>query len=361
MRILHIAPPFFPIQEGQGYGGIERVVLDLVEEQKELDVHIAAPRGTILPGQVHETVKPLGFFDRTQRTDYAVLEHVNNTLEVIRKIKPHVVHNHDDYFFPFMNLLDIPSLLTLHAPYEDFWNKEKNNVFRNQYLIAISHKQKTLYQDKGIPIYEVVYNGINIEKYTFNRIPQKYLLSLSSIRPEKGQDIAIEFFDRIKDDFNFNLIIAGNIANDTYFKEKIKPRITHDLSAEKNKLKAYSLLKNRSPKIIYTGEVNDSQKIPLFQYAQAFIFPVTIEESFGLVAIESLACGTPVIATSFGGIPEIINKHSGYLLQDHDYISALEYCLQLSRHDCRKRVVDIFSRKKMSDDYLKIYHGLYGR
>jgi len=354
MKILHIAPPFFPIIEAQGYGGIERVISDLIKEQNLHEIHIAAPKGTILKANVHETISPLGFFDRKERTDYTVLEHVRKTLEISNKIKPDVIHCHDDYLLPFMDILKAPSLLTLHSPYEDFWDFLKYDVYKDQKLVAISKRQKEIYEKNGFKIFDVVYHGVDINKYTFNEKRMNYLLSLSCIRQEKGQDKAIEIFDTLKYELALDLIIAGNIGDEAFFKEKIAPRIDVDISNADDKIKAYMERKRNAPSIIYTGEVNDKQKIPLFQNASIFLMPVTWEEPFGLVAVESMSCGTPVVAASIGALPEMITDKTGSLISN-DYKSAILYSLNLSREDCRKHIENNFSTKKMASNYLELY------
>lgn len=378
MKILQIAPPFFPIFEGQGYGGIERVILDLIKEHSNEDeIYLAAPKGTSIKGaKIYETVPPFGYFERKERikrVDYSVIEHIRKLLDIIGEVNPDIIHNHDDYFFPFMDRIKHKSLLTIHCPYEDFWNISTHKVFKNQKLVAVSKRQKEIYEKNGVKVHDVIYNGIDTEKYAFNEIPTNFLLSLSSIRPEKGQDISIKIFDSVKEKLGFDLVISGNIGIHDFFENKIKPRIEFDLSKEHDKFRAYCKLKEQTckqPIIVYTGEVNDKQKIPLFQNAKAFLFPITIEESLGLVAIESLSCGTPVISTRIGGAQEIITEKTGYLLRrnllennhskkkEEYFLNAVEYCINLSRQDCRERAVSVFSRKKMADNYLRIYRNL---
>lgn len=365
---MHLAPPFFKILDGQGYGGIERVILDIIEEQslnKQNKIYLSAPNGTYLDRiNICETINPIGFFNKEKRADYFILEHVKKSLDYIEKIKPDIVHNHDDYFFPFMEYIK-NSLLTLHAPYEDFWDINKNRVFYNQNLVAISKRQKKIYEEKGVKVFDMIYNGIDTKKYEFNNKNNKnYLLSLSSIRPEKGQDIAIEIFDSIKKELNLNLIIAGNIGFKNFFYNKIFPKINFDLSEERDKFSAYCKLMIRSPSIVYVGEVNDEQKIPLYKNASIFLMPVVIEESFGLVAIESMGCGTPVIASKIGALPEIITKKTGYLLEHMNkkkFIDSVKYCLNLSRKDCREHATKNFDRKKMAENYLNIYRKIISK
>lgn len=126
MKILQIAPPFFPITEGQGYGGIERIIIDLIKEQMRSgnEVYLTAPNGTYLEGvKIYKTTNPFGYFERKERikrVDYSVLEHIRKLLDIIDEVNPDIIHSHDDYFFPFMDRINHRSLLTIHCPYEDF-------------------------------------------------------------------------------------------------------------------------------------------------------------------------------------------------------------------------------------------------
>ncbi len=367
-KVLHIATPFLPVRKDMGYGSIERIVADLVKEESkshEFEVFLAGPEGTYIEEAkaIKETIPPIGIpgsYLSSNHSTYAVLKHVSEVMRFAEEIKPDISHFHDDYLFAFMDLIS-PSVMTLHSRYEDFWDFSRYSAENGQEIVAISKRQKEIYAAQGINASSVIYNGINTEDYAFSENSLDYMLSLGAIRPEKGQDTAIEIFEEVKTKKDLDLIVAGNIVDRDFFNEKIMPRVDIDISSENDKIKAYRDAKKQKKEalVFYAGEVNDEQKIPLYQNAGLFLMPVKWEESFGMVVVEALSCGTPVLASNIGAMPEIITKDTGRLFdlgaEKKDIAEKAYECLNLSRENCRKSAEQNFSIRKKAEAYMKVY------
>jgi len=164
----------------------------------------------------------------------------------------------------------------------------------------------------------------------------KYLAFLGRISPEKRPDRAIEIAEK----FGMELKIAAKVdkADEVYFKEVIKP-----------------MLKN--PWVEFIGEIGEKEKNEFLGKAYALVFPIDWPEPFGLVMIESLACGTPVVAWNCGSVPEIIKDgKTGFIVDSIDSaIYALDKVANLNRYDCRREFEERFTARRMAEEYLHIY------
>jgi len=233
----------------------------------------------------------------------------------------------------------VPILTTLHRPID----AEEAKVLRSfpsiNYL-ALSYDQKKNAEEQNIKILDVVYNGINPKEYEFNGKPEDYFLYLGRLNKEKGVVTAIE----IAKAADKKLVVAGNIAGPAewnYFFRDVQPRLNSD-------------------KISFVGEVDFKEKIKLLKNAKALLFPINRREPFGLVMIESMACGTPVIAFNRGSVPEVVeDKKTGFIVESKEQmIEAMENIGKIKRKDCRKSVEKKFTLKQMVDKYEEIYKKL---
>jgi glycosyltransferase involved in cell wall biosynthesis len=349
------------------YGGIERVVLSLIRKQRqtENEIEVIAPSDSKVQGLI-QTVKSIGVDDiyqastpkdKVRANSWTKMAHAAMVLDNARGRQDTVFHAHDDYLLPFFSSIGSNIIMTLHSPYEEFWMTEDfpDITDHTGSLIAISHKQRQIYESHGYKIMAVVYNGIDVEEHQHSLQKDDFLLSLSAVAPHKGQHTAIELAKQK----GLPLIIAGNIANNDYYNEKIRQHMTHDLTAEQDKLAAYRQLP-QGPKIVYVGPVNDEQKKPLYAQARAFLMPVYWEEPFGLVAVEALAGATPVIAMERGALPELINPGiTGFLCKDEQGMAdAIDKIDTLDKQACRQDAEARFSSQKMAEDYIRIYEQL---
>jgi glycosyltransferase involved in cell wall biosynthesis len=183
-----------------------------------------------------------------------------------------------------------------------------------------------------------VYNGIDPDIYEFHPTPQEppYLAFLGRMSPEKGPHLAIEIAKRS----GWHLKMAGkvDVVDREYFRTEIEPHID-------------------GKQIEFLGEANHVQKNLLMGQAVATLFPITWREPFGLVSIESMAAGTPVIAIALGATPEIIaHGKTGFLCSNvEECIAAIAPATKLSRYACREYVANKFSAQGMTDGYEAVY------
>lgn len=205
-----------------------------------------------------------------------------------------------------------------------------------QPYVSISDAQREL--RLGLNYLATVYNGIDLTTHKFYVQPDNphYLAFLGRISPEKGTHLAIAIAKRS----GWQLKIAGKIdrVDVKYFEQEIKPHID-------------------GKQIEYLGEANHAQKNALIGGAVATLFPITWREPFGLVMVESMAAGTPVIAMELGSTSEVIvHGKTGFLCHSiEECVTALERVAQLDRSACREHVLNHFSVKKMVDGYEAVY------
>ncbi len=368
MKILHTVSPYHPVAADSN-GGVEQLVYLLDQElsKRGYSSTVIARGDSKLYGDENRLIPVLGNVVDTQEFSNSIYNEQFTTvvryateLEHIQGGKYDIVHSHATDTMRFGRIIGIPIVTTLHFPVEWYWSRDLFGEFDygNNIFVALSEAQRRTYEQKGYTIGEVIYNGIDVNSFPFSSEKGDYLLSLGRIAPEKGQDAAIEVAKRL----GMNLIIAGGIGNDAekaYFDEKIKPFVDYDLSSEQDKMAAYQQLES-GQRIVYAGPVNSVQKKPLYEKARAFLMPINWEEPFGLVIVESMACGTPVIAYNRGAIPELIEDgKTGYVVESmNDMADAVKNAGRIKPEACRQRVIERFSAERMADDYLQLYKHL---
>jgi glycosyltransferase involved in cell wall biosynthesis len=202
-------------------------------------------------------------------------------------------------------------------------------------LISITLNQRRLHP--GLPWIANIPNALDFEVYPVHPHHGDYLLFLGRFNVDKGAHRAVA----VAIETGLPLKLIGKVrepAEEAYFKEFIEPHL-------------------RPGKIEYLGEVSHGQKVELLQNARATLFPIEWEEPFGLVMIESMACGTPVIATRFGSVPEVIEHGRSGLIVDHYRAipAALEEADRLDPLELRRYAEERFSPERMVADYVEAY------
>jgi len=333
MRIAQIAPLWIPVPP-YTYGGTELVISwlcdELVRRGHEVTLFAAEDARTsakLIP------IWPKSLWRAKLKTPHAVFGLLYEKL-LSMKGQFDIIHDHCEFYTaPFSKLLKPEIITTLHHPLTEetiiLYKK-----FPNINFVATSKSQRK--SGPGINIVKTIYHGLPIEKYQFNPTPKNYLLWLSKIAPDKGLAEAIEIAKLSGE----NLIISGNILPEhgDYFDFRIKPLID-------------------GKKIQFVGASDFQKKIELFKNAKAFIFPVKRLEPFGLVVIESMACGTPVIAFNKGSMPELIEDgKTGFLVSSlEEACQAIKKINQIPREYCREYVKKNFNLKRMVNRYEKLY------
>jgi glycosyltransferase involved in cell wall biosynthesis len=223
----------------------------------------------------------------------------------------------------------------MHGPF----NPENRKLYQkltHANIVTISNAQLSI---SGVNHAGTVYNGLRMKHYPFGDKPGDYLLYVGRFSMEKGVHFAIETAELL----DIPLIMAAKLETSVdmpYFHEYIEPHL--------------------SERIRWIGEVDEKERNELMSKALAFLHPVTWREPFGLTLIESMACGTPVIAFNLGSIPEIVkNKVTGYVVSGVDeMIEAVNNVREIDRATCREHVLKNFSVEQMTDGYEAIYKKL---
>jgi glycosyltransferase involved in cell wall biosynthesis len=251
-----------------------------------------------------------------------------------------VIHFHCDYLhFPLLDRHPCRSVTTLHG----FLHMPDMGALLAAHpfvpLVSISDHQR-------LPMPEAnwqatVYHGLPRALHTYREEPGSYLAFLGRMSPEKGVERAIEIARRAQ----MELRIAARIYPEerAYFKEKIIP-----------------LLRGARRWVEFIGEVGGEEKDRFLGRASALLFPINWPEPFGLVMIESLACGTPVIGWRNGSVPELISHgHTGYVVESLDAaVRAVQRIGVLKRRDCREEFERRFDAARMAEEYLAVYRSL---
>jgi len=243
--------------------------------------------------------------------------------------------HHPEAAMPYARLFPkIPIVYTLHDPITDWW-KELFQMYhtQNQFYVSISNNQRK--PAPQLPYIGTIYNGIDLNEFTFSEKHQDYLLFVGRIVPEKGAHKAVELAKKTK----HKLIIIGPTYPDQlyYFENKIKPHLNDQIK--------------------YLGFMDHKHLVKYFQGAKAFLMPIDWEEPFGLTMIEAMACGTPVIATRKGSVPEIVaHGKTGFIVDSmKEMIAATAKIDKIDRQQCRNHVQENFTIQTMVQNYIDAY------
>ncbi|MEH2400788.1 glycosyltransferase family 4 protein [Nostoc sp.] len=336
MRIAQVAPLWERVPP-PAYGGVELVVGLLTDElvRRGHEVTLFASGDSISLAKL-TSVHPRALrLDRTIK-DYSVYEMLNLASVYERAEEFDIIHSHVGHgTLAYANLVTTPTVHTLHG----IFTPDNEKIFsfgKKQPYVNISDAQRE--PRLGLNYLATVYNGIDVSSYEFHAQPENppYLAFLGRMSPEKGAHLAIE----IAKETGWHLKMAGkvDVVDVEYFEKEIKPHID-------------------GKQIEYLGEANHIQKNALMGGAVATLFPITWREPFGLVMVESMASGTPVIAIKLGSTEEVISHgKTGFLCNNiQECISAIDQVTELDRYACRQHVENIFSVKHMTDGYEAVY------
>jgi glycosyltransferase involved in cell wall biosynthesis len=342
MRIAQVSPLYESVPPLE-YGGTERVVSYLTEELVRAghDVTLFASGDSRTSGRL------VPMTDRSLRLDEAsvdALAHHVLMLERVSRVAAgfDILHYHVDYLhFPFSRRLNVPHVTTLHGRLDIKDLQPLYDEFRDMPVVSISQSQRgPLPQAKWCGN---VYHGLPPDLFTAGDPNHgSYLVFVGRISPEKRVDRAIEVA-RLT---GLPIRIAAKISrtDEAYFHDEIAPLF-------------------EEPFVDFLGEVGDRDKGPLIRGARALLFPIDWQEPFGLVMIEAMACGTPVIAWDHGSVSEIIEDGvTGFIVDDiGEAVRAVARVPSLSRPRIRQEFERRFTARRMALDYLAIYERIVGR
>lgn len=338
LRIAIVAPLFESVPP-KLYGGTERVVSYLTEElvRQGHEVTLFASGDS----RTRARLRPMSRCGLRLDPDCQdpLVRHmimVDAVAAAAREFD--VIHFNIDYLhFPVSRRLRLPAVSTLHGRLDIPDLVPLYRHFRDLPLVSISRSQREpLAWANWIA---TVHHGLPPDLHVFSPQHDGYLAFLGRISPEKRPDRAIA----IARQAGIPLRMAAKVdrADRAYFDEQIRPLLA-------------------GPGVEFIGEISDAEKPAFLGKAQALLFPIDWPEPFGLVMIEAMACGTPVIAFPGGAVPEVIRDGvNGYIVTDEaQAVAAVERCASLSRAGCRRAFDTYFTAERMARDYLKIYRRL---
>jgi glycosyltransferase involved in cell wall biosynthesis len=268
-----------------------------------------------------------------------------------------IIHNHiypEFYALLIEDRLKSPMLTTIHTEITPEID-ESFGFFKESSFCALSQSQKT--DGPHIPFVDIVYNGIALEDFPFNAHPDDSFLFFGRIAQYKtidGQGIdpkgttgAIEAAQKAA----ARLTIAGNVHDLDYFEQEIRPKLSEKITF-------------RGP-ISKIGPIGLEEKAELYRSAKALLFPINWKEAFGLVMVEAMACGTPVIAFDRGSVREVVEDGiTGFIVPPGDtdaMAEAMAKIDQIDRASCRRHVEGKFTKEHMAAGYEKVYKRLIER
>lgn len=335
MKIAQVAPLHESVPP-KLYGGTERIVHylteALIDEGHEVTLFASGDSNTRAS---LEAIVP-----KALRLDERVVEPLASHLLMFDRVTEmaarfDVIHFHTDYLhFPIFRRCLVPHLTTFHGRLDIPDLQPVFKAFSEFPVVSISDFQRHPVEKANW--IGTVYHGLPEDLYTFQPQPDNYLAFLGRISPEKRPDRAIE----IAINAGIPLKIAAKVdrADRDYYLEKIRPLLDH-------------------PLVEFLGEINEPEKNELLGRARALLFPIDWPEPFGLVMIEALACGTPVIAFGNGSVPEVLHHgKTGFIVDTMEQaIAAVEKIDAIDRLGCRKEFENRFSARLMARNYVELY------
>lgn len=338
MRIAQVAPLYESVPP-RLYGGTERVVSWLTEKLVELGHQVTL----FASGDSVTTARLIPCCKKALRTNPDCVDPLAHHLLMIEEVLNQaqdfdLIHFHVDYFhFIRSRREQVPCVTTLHGRLDIPDLVPLYREFREVPLISISKSQQ-----KPLPWVNWignVHHGMPAAELRWHECAGDYLAFLGRVSPEKGLNHAIEI--AIKAEIPLKIAAKIDRVDREYFEEKIKPMLDH-------------------PLIEFLGEIGPEDKGEFLGNAMAMLFPIEWPEPFGLVMIEAMACGTPVIAYPFGSVPEIIlDGVSGFVVRKVDEaVQAVRKLSDFDRRECRRYFELNFTDDQMTSKYLSIYQKL---
>jgi glycosyltransferase involved in cell wall biosynthesis len=335
MRIAQVAPLYERVPP-RLYGGTERVVYGLTEELVRRGHEVVL----FASGDSQTSARLVPCSRQGLRLDPTVRDYVAYTIRQLGKVSQmahefDLIHNHIDYFaFPYSRLIRTPMVTTLHGRLDIPELQDVFADFPEVRLVSISNAQRApLPRANWLA---TVYNGIDLRHFTFRERPGTYLAFLGRISPEKRPDRAIEIARAV--DMPLKIAAKVDPADREYFEYAIRPLL-------------------RDPRVEYLGEIDEEQKDEFLGNAYAYLFPIDWPEPFGITMVESMACGTPVIAMAHGSVPEVVvHGKTGFVCRNlAEMIEVVPQVGRLDRRACRAHVAERFTVERMADGYEEVY------
>lgn len=339
LHVAMVAPPYFPVPP-DGYGGVEAVVADLVdalgEQGHRITLLAAGPPGTTAAEFLQ--VEPEASSARLGEALPEVL-HAARTWRLLRDHPAELVHDHTLAGALLAPGRDVPTLVTAHGPVSGDLGEVYVALGDSVHLVALSDHQRAL--APGLPWAATVPNAVKVASFPFREDKEDFALFLGRFHPEKAPHVAIDAARAA----GVPLVLAGKCSEPLereYFRTEIEPRLGEGVEV--------------------LGVADATRKRDLLSRARCLLFPIRWDEPFGLVMVEALACGTPVVALRQGAVPEVVRDGvTGVVVdKESDLVDAILASAALSPRACRKDAEDRFDTSRMASAYEQVYRDLVG-
>ena len=333
LRIAMVAPPWFELPP-RGYGGVEAVCADLV------DALVARGHEVTVIGVGHNGTR--GRFRRTYDTPQGArlgepmpeILHAAAAGRILTELDVDIVHDHSLAGPLLARGREVPTVVTVHGPVGGESGEYYRRLGYGVRLVAISDAQRRLAPD--LNWCATVHNAIDVGGFPFHEDKEDWVLFLGRCTPDKGMHLAID----VAREAGRNIVLAAKCsepAEISYFETEIKPRL--------------------GPGVEWLGEVGGERKKKLLAKARCLLFPIQWEEPFGMVMIEAMACGTPVVALRHGSVPEVVTHGRTGLVCDEpaELADAINSVDRISPAACRADVLHRFHPDEMAASYERAY------
>jgi glycosyltransferase involved in cell wall biosynthesis len=333
LRIAVVTPPWFALPP-EGYGGIESMCHLLVEglfarghQVTLVGVGHAATSATYIRTYLEQQSTRIG-------QSLPDIIHAAAFAQHLRGLDVDVVHDHS-LAGPLLAFgRDVPTVVTAHGPTEGEFEIYYSLISSAVSLVAISEAQRRMAPD--LSWVSTVHNAIWVDEYPYSSAKEDFILWLGRASPDKGAHLAID----VAREVGTPIVLAGKCAEpeeEAYFAKEIEPRL--------------------GPDVEWTGEANAVRKKELLSAARCLLFPLQWHEPFGIVMVEAMACGTPVVALNKGSVPEIVEAgRTGFVCDDlSGCAEALAHLDEIDPAACRKRAEDKFDVDRMVAGYEDVY------
>jgi glycosyltransferase involved in cell wall biosynthesis len=343
MRIAQVAPLYERVPPA-AYGATERIVHYLTEElvRRGHEVTLFASGDSVTSAELVPCARRALWHDREVAD--TLVHHIAQLERVAARAGQFdVVHFHTEpLHLPLARRLNVPCVTTVHGAIEPRDLGALFEVIRDAPLVAISQSQRNRAPDANW--IATVHHGLPDDQFAPSPSHDGYLLWMGRMMPAKGPDAAIEIAQRAGKPLK--MAAAVHPGERAWFDAHMKP-----------------LIARHAPSVEFLGEVGGTVRADLLRRAEALLMPIAWDEPFGLVMIEALASGTPVIAYRRGAVPEVLEDGvSGYVVDGIDEaVRAVARLPALDRARCRAAFAQRFTAARMADDYLRAYRGLIAR